>query len=91
MKAAIVAGLSEGYRSPDQPGRIEAVRAALRAHLPHLNEAALEEAVVMTRFQLGAQAWYLLTEREGLTTEQAARLSAQAVLAYVRSLREPVS
>lgn len=88
MKAAIVAGLSEGYRSPGQPARIDTVRQMLRAELPHLDDAELDEVVVMARFQLGGSAWYLLTQREGLSTEQAARLSARAVQAFVRSLRD---
>ncbi len=87
IKAAIIASLFEGYRSPGQGQRVDHIRAALHAELPHLGDAALAEIVVLVRFQLGGWAWYLLTEREGLTTEQAARLSARAVRALVADLR----
>lgn len=87
MKAAIIAGLSEGYRSPGQPGRVDAIRRGLRAELPHLDDDEIAEIVTMLRFQLGGWAWYLLTQREGLTTEQAARLSGRAVRALVADLR----
>jgi AcrR family transcriptional regulator len=87
MKAAVIAGLSGDYRSPGQGSRVSHIHDAVRRELPNLSEAELHEAVVMIRFQLGAWAWYLLTEREGLTTGQAARLSARAVRAFVADLK----
>ena len=87
IKAAIIAGLDAGYRSPGQPGRVDHIREALHAEFPHLSEGELTEAVVLLRFQLGGWAWYLLTEREGLSTERAARLSARAAGAVLESLR----
>lgn len=91
MKAAVIAAISAGYRSPGQGGRVDQIRHALRAELPDLSESDLGEALTMVRFQLGATAWYLLTEREGLSTDQAARLSARAVRAFVDSLAQGAS
>jgi len=87
IKAAIIAGLDAGYRSPGQPGRVDHIREALHAEFPHLSDDELTEAVVLLRFQLGGWAWYLLTEREGLSTEQAARISARAAGAVLADLR----
>jgi AcrR family transcriptional regulator len=87
LKAAIIAGLDAGYRSPGQSGRVDHIREALREEFPGLAEDELAETVVLLRFQLGGWAWYLLTEREGLSTEQAARLSARAAGAVLADLR----
>lgn len=87
LKAAIIAGLAEGYRNPRQAQRVEWIRHALADELPGLSEDELDETVVLLRFQIGAWAWYLLTEREGLTTQQAAQLSARAARALIEDLR----
>lgn len=87
MKAAVIASLTTGYRNPGQPGRVEHIRDAVSSELPRLSQQQLDEIVIMIRYQLGGWAWYLLTEREGLSVDRAAQLSARGVRALMQDLR----